>query len=48
MAITSKSITKPNSLSFYDAVTKASEVALSKIDRKITLYVLAYKEEDEY
>ena len=48
MAITSKSITKPNSLSFYDAVTKASKVALSKIERKITLYVLAYKEEDEW
>lgn len=48
MAITRESIIKPNSLSFNEAVTKASKVALSKIERQITLYVLTCKDEDDY
>ena len=47
MAINVNSIIKPKSLSFNDALVKASKVALQKVERDITLYVLAYKDEDE-
>lgn len=48
MAITRESIIKPNSLSFNQAIIKASKIALNKIERKITLYVLTCKDESEH